>query len=397
MRSLTKPIYWLGLSLLAQACNNAPETFFTTRTDRFTNHISDNYSQASDLLQADYMFVVDFSYSMSRNGDNDSKTELLLNSMQTFTEALRTEEIDYRIGFTNGNAHAGDASSISRAFIGPALSLDTLSSLESEIFGQIGTAGAPLNRNTNYLLEASLRTLRGEATSFLRNAAQLVVVYVSDSEDESDKNDDITGDTSIEGYVSRLKQVKSHPDYINARSLTAKVADDCEGPSYDKAGIRIAETARLLDALPDSSSAQPKCIYRPFTESLTDLARSVVRPTDRFKIRGTPNPASIVIFENNVLVAASRYTYSSVSNEVVFAAGQAPAFEASLKIVYDMLFPFSEQPRPGSISVTIDGQNVPESAQNGWTLNTAENRIEFNGNAKPLEGNDVRINYAPLN
>lgn len=391
-KGLNKSAFLFGtLALVASACNN-PETFFTTRTDRFTNHISDNYSQASQLLQADYLFVVDFSYSMSRNGSGDSKTAQLLNSMSLFTENLRNQEIDYRIGFTNGNSHAGNAAEISNDFVAPFLTLETLSSLESEILAQIGTVGEPLNRNTNYLLEASKRTLSARATSFLREAAQLVVVFVSDSDDVSHQNNQITGDKTVAGYTQSLRGFKSHPSYINARSLTAGVAANCTlQNSYDVAGTRIASVAQQLDAL----EAAPSCIYRPFSESLADLARNVTRPTNRFRIRGNPEPSSIYILENGATVATSRYSYNSVTNEIIFAQGQEPALSANLEIVYDMLFPLSQRPRTNSISVTLNGISVPQSQTQGWTYNASENRIEFHGSARPSEGDDIRINYEP--
>lgn len=50
-------------------------------------------------------------------------------------------------------------------------------------------------------------------------------------------------------------------------------------------------------------------------------------------------------------------------------------------------------PEPATISVSVNGANVPQNPNNGWTYDPASNTIQFNGSSVPAEGADVAITY----
>ncbi|MEO5666969.1 MAG: hypothetical protein ABIR96_02805, partial [Bdellovibrionota bacterium] len=81
------------------ACND-PKTFVPTNTEKFTFYEQDFYSQAQQVLQADYLIVPDMSYSM-----NTSKATLE-SALDQFSSTLADQNIDYRIGFVQGTVQS---------------------------------------------------------------------------------------------------------------------------------------------------------------------------------------------------------------------------------------------------------------------------------------------------
>jgi hypothetical protein len=375
------------LMTLAVGCNNSPQVFFSTATDKFTAHLSDNYTQASQLLQADYVFTLDYSSSMSQNGGNSSKIQIFLDSMSGFTSALENQGIDYKIGIINGNVHANNEDEISTSFLSEALTRETTGTLYNSILDQVSPAGLPLAQNTNYLLESVKRTITNKGSEFFRDGSQAVYVFLSDSDDRSHQNNNITGNKTPEAYASFLRNSRSHFSYVSARAIVAGVGSTCSLQNeYDIAGIRIAETVRQSDA----RAAEANCIYVPFEESLANLARNVTRPTNRFTLRGSPVPSSVRVIENGVEIEKSRWSYRAASNEVIFKDGQEPALSASLEIIYSQLFELSNTPKVDTLSITINGTALESS---DFEYIASENRIEFLGSSKPVEGDDIRISY----
>lgn len=394
-RYLTYLASAVGMLLGMSACEQ-PTTFVPGHTDRFVAHSEDAYAQAQQVLQADYLFVLDYSYSMSKN---DAKLVELTNAMGLFTQSLSSENINYNIGFINGLIQAGDKNlaglpTIATNFVAPFITVS--SGADASILSQIAPAGTPNNPNTNYMLEAALRTMKAQSTNFLRSGSQLVYVFVSDADDESDTNSKITGAKTVDYYADQLRQFKSDDSYISARSFTAGVAAGCTLESgYDSAGTRLAAVAQIVD----SAQFAPQCVYTPMASSLDGLARNVTKTTTRFALRGTPQPGTVRIYTGaslnslNSVPAEQNWSYLSTSNEVVFQAGHEPHPGEAIRIEYQMLFGLQKTANPTSISVTINGSTIAQSASNGWTFVAAENRIEFHGSAIPAQDADVRISY----
>ena len=374
------------ITLLATAYGcDQPTTFVPSQTDRFTNQNLDTYTTANRVVQADYLFVLDYSYSM-RN-----KTTELLQAMNDFTGYLANSGNDYHVGLVNGNIQAGDSySTISTDFVAPMLTLATTGTLAGEMLSQVSTLGKGNQPNRVHLLEAALRTMKAQGSSFARTNSQLIYVFASDADDISQN---ISASNTTAYYIDQLKGFKSDPSYVSARSFTAGVATGCAlqrvGDGGDKAGIRIATVAQGLDSL----HAAPGCIYTPTADVLKDLARDVTRLTTRFTLLAKPLPGSVRVFVDNAEVAESgNWSYQASTNEVIFATGNEPAPSANLRFDYEIAFVLTRTPKAGTIAVTSNGVVIPESATDGWSYVPAENRISFNGTS-PANGADIRVTY----
>lgn len=59
-------------------------------------------------------------------------------------------------------------------------------------------------------------------------------------------------------------------------------------------------------------------------------------------------------------------------------------------------YPLSRKPVMGTIRVTINGQDIPEDANNGWTYQEDGNFIRFNGSAIPGANDKIFVDFKPV-
>jgi hypothetical protein len=368
-------------------CNEQPKTFVPGLTDAFVSDTGIALSTASAVYQADYVFVLDYSSSMR------DKRDALLSKMGNFVDILRSEDIDYRIGFVYGSAHGlgrygsldEKLSNISSSFVAPFLDGSADGSLESSILDQVYCAGDPecLPPNTPVFLESAARTMEAEGSEFNRDGSQLVYVFVSDQDDEGDSV--LSSGRTVGYYVNRLKAVKSHSSYVSARAYVAGGAS-CGVRSGDADGARLAAVAQQLDAIHSDTRG---CVYDESASQLENLARNVTKPTDRFALGSRPRMGTITVRVNGV--SNSDWSYVSATNEIVFSI--APPDSASIDISYEVAYTLSRTPKAGTIKVTVNGASVAENSSNGWSYVSGENRIQFHGSAQPGDGAKVLVSY----
>ncbi len=58
-------------------------------------------------------------------------------------------------------------------------------------------------------------------------------------------------------------------------------------------------------------------------------------------------------------------------------------------------FPLSRRPDPSTISVWVNGRNIPRGDEHGWTYSETDNAIWFHGDEVPDEGARIRIDFTP--
>jgi len=379
----------LAIGLFGLVGCEEPTTFVPTTTNEFSYYDQDLYSQANRVLQADYLFVADYSGSMS------TKVNDIVNSMDLFAEYLQSENIDYKIGFVHGTTSTrGDTTTyIPNTLVGPAIT-PSATNLSSLIDLQIAGFGAANGPNGRFILEAARRTANNSSLSFIRNPAQLVYVFISDWDDES-VNHPRLGNLSLQSYVSALG-VKSDSSYVNARAWVNGVGDDCPAEivvGTTRSGPLLAAAARGLNT---GTSEAVQCLNNSqgMADSLEDLARDVTRPTKRFKLRATPVANSIVItIDGAASLSGLDWNYSAGTNEIIFIDGSEPAAGSRLDIRYSPKLQLSNSPAVSSIVVKADGVTVRRNASDGWSINEATREILFKGSYKPADGAKISVTY----
>jgi hypothetical protein len=373
----------IGLS----ACSNA-KTFVPTNTDTFIFYEHDYYQQASKLLQADYLIVPDMSFSMRASKDS------LEYALDEFAKDLAAKNIDYRIGFVRGTTQSRDfyPGAIPSDFMGPILHPESGTSARSQIASALAQLAEPNAPNWVFIMEAAKKTLQNKGSSFLRGPAQLVLVFISDS-DERDHPQVPYNNTH---YINAFKAMKSNPDYISARAFVTGIGSCPLFGSTDygyKAGTRLSAVANAVDSLNNGTF----CLRYgdDMADSLKNVARDVSKKTKRFKLQAQPVPGTVSVLVNGGLIPQNHGTYSwiydSSNNEIVF--NTAIPESASLQINYDMMMKLSREPRINSIVVTLNGAIVPKSDSNGWQYNPATKELYLSGSYAPSHTDKIVVSY----
>jgi len=376
-----------GLVVLT-ACDD-PETFVPTNTEKFVFYEQDYYTQAKKVLQADYLIVPDMSYSMNTSKDT------LADALDQFSVNLVDENIDYRVGFVQGTVQSNgfSASYIPKTFLGSVLDTSSSSKVRDKIAGQLADLAKPNAPNLPFLLEAAKKTLDNKKSSFLRSAAQLVYVFISDADDLGSAR----LSKSNSSYISALKAFKNNAAHVSARAFIYTNQSGCNAPSYNgqngAAGTNLKAVATGLN----SSGTSVVCLNNAasMAASLEDVARNVTKLTTRYKLQAQPVPGSISVRINGNNIqqndASYAWSYVSSSNEIVFSNNPAPPNQ-SIEIEYDMVMKLARSPKVDTMIVTLNGQEVPQGA-NGWQYNSSTKELTLGGAWAPQHGETILVNY----
>jgi len=264
-------------------------------------NVEDVYEQP-DLPAADILFVVDDSTSM-----DDEQAALALYGASLFSTLEESAT----------NWHIAAITTTSAALRGPVITRDTLNPTD-EFATQImpGTGGAHDEKG----IEMAYTALQGEAapgTPFFRDDARLVMIFISDEEEQSDTVDP----WDAAAYFQTIKD----PRMVLAHSVTALSGDGCTVESY---GTRYAELTSMLGGL-----RIPIC--GDWSAIVADLASGSVVKLDRFALSHTPLEDTIEVrVDGNV---ATGWGYDDATNEVVFELEAAvPEAGAEVSITYQV-------------------------------------------------------------
>jgi hypothetical protein len=284
--------------------SNDPSRPFATTAVHATAgvaHVEDVYEQP-DLPEADILFVVDDSTSMD---DEQAALALYGASLLSTLEESAT------------SWHIAAITTSSPALRGPVITRDTDNPTD-EFASQImpGTGGAHDEKG----IEMAYTALQAEAapgTPFFRDDARLVLIFISDEEEQSDTVDP----SDAAAYLQTIKD----PRMVLAHSVTALSGDGCTVESY---GTRYAELTSRVGGL-----RIPIC--GDWSAIVSDLASGSVVKLDRFALSRRPLEDTIEVrVDGNV---ATGWTYDDATNEVVFEVEAAvPEAGAEVSITYEV-------------------------------------------------------------
>lgn len=385
----------LAVPLSMSSCGKDPKTFTPQSVEVFTTDNKDRYTTADKLLQADYIFVMDFGFSMSTRNKKDE----FLSSLYDFVNSLRAQGVDYRIGLVNGNVHADQYSTLSSDFLGGIFIDASMSGSEqNSLLGQLNAIGRPLQKNTNLLVGSAIWTMNSQSSNFIRPGSQLVYVFVSDTDDQTrargltSKNNQQLADTLI--------AYKGSTDFVNARSIVVGYDKDgasCNGNvSYGETdGDILADVARRIEGGTATTNSVSSCILNGnFPATLDDLAKDVRTPTDHFQLQSPGvDSSTIVVYINGIDTRNSYYSFQYYPNTNSIKITPAPDHNALVEIHYEQFYKLSGSPNPDRMTVKINGTEVPRSSSNGWTYNSAYSRLEFHGTYVPHDGDKITVDY----
>jgi len=174
--------------------------------------VTDEFDQ-DETVDVDILFVIDNSGSMSSNQTN------FKSNFSSFISVFATAGIDYHIAFiTTDSEEFVDGVIITPADPDPISTVNT-------IVDNIGTRGSTQEAGLYYsYLSTSSGNPAGRGGAFLRDAAKLVVIYVSDEPDFSSYKDPSMSESD---YVNHLRSLKSSSNLIAAHAVAGDYPSGC--------------------------------------------------------------------------------------------------------------------------------------------------------------------------
>jgi len=290
--------------VLATACSDYE---YTERT------VTDNFDQPDVVTAADLLFVVDNSASMAE------EQVLLAENFQAFIDVVEGSYADFQIGVITTDID-GDEAGLIRGEIMTEDTPDLAAAFLRAI--DVGTTGSRDEQG----FEAARMALSPAANpGFVRDNAQLNVVFFSDEDDHSSK--------SVEQYLTNFEGAAD--GRFAAHAIVGDLPSGCaSGTSAADAGERYVDSVLQTDGYRDSICAED------YTGILTRIGLDLSGLDDTFYLSEIPDPGSLVVWVDDVIMlerALDGWTYSAGDNAIVFHGSAIPRGGMSVFVEYELL------------------------------------------------------------
>lgn len=279
-----------------------PVVILNDRAEMFTQ----NTAQNGDV---DILWVIDDSGSMADEQDALGK------NFQSFINQFIEKNIDFKMAITTTDGTSarngkmvGDSSKLTRA---SAKGNKTAFLNNFTKWVKVGTSGSGVEQG----LKTSTSFTDRYASSFLRPEAYLIVVYISDEEDQSDKK--------VSEYLAKLQALKVNKGMVKAYSI---VSVKSYGYQWETIGKRYMEVSTATaGAIGD--------IKKDFSSTLLDMGGKIVNLMDSFALNESPYQDQVEVFVNNTKVA-SGYVFNAAQRTVKFDANSLPVEGSKVEVRY---------------------------------------------------------------
>lgn len=296
----------------------------------------------------DIVWVVDNSGSMANLQSN------IAANFQSFIQNFVNKDYDFKIAVTNTEAWRADflsdpslaefkdgdgTNSSGVKFLTP----DTPDLVNNFLINiQQGTSGYGDERPFQSLKQALESPLN---RGFRREGAFLAVIIVTDEEDFSHDGSNYSNeDYNFPG----LHTVESYKTYLD--NLTNSTEDF---PMHSVSAISIQDASCLASNTPYGNIATR-------VQELVSLTDGV---------------------QGDVCSSNFSDTLDAIQDQIAVLSTQ---------------FLIDRELLPNTLKVSVNGQAVSKSAENGWSYNESNKTLRFHGSAIPPQGADISIQYEPL-
>jgi hypothetical protein len=285
---------------------------FLTMTEVFTQS-----EQAQSKV--DIIWVVDDSGSMG-----DEQNSLAYN-FDAFIQDFMSKEINFRMAITTTDpTKKRDGKMVCDWHV--------LNSLYAAINRQnfvamfekcikVGTKGSGhekgLNAIDRFLYHYNDGNKSNRNDSFLREDAYLVVVIVSDEEDQSSRN--------VSHYIERLRSVKVNAGKVKVFSIVNTKANT---EKYESKGVRYMTASKATNGVVAD-------IDDSFYQILKDFGYDIINLLNRFTIAHKIANNSIIVEVNGI--ATTEFTFDQITNSIKFNSGFTPAASSEIRVTYSVL------------------------------------------------------------
>lgn len=280
-----------------------PEIILNDRSEIFTQ----NSGKQGDV---DILWVIDDSGSMADEQDS------LGRNFKSFIDQFLVKDIDFKMAITTTDGTStrngkmvGDSSKLTRA---SAKGNKTAFINNFTKWVKVGTSGSGIEQG----LKTSTSFMDRYASSFLRSDAFLVVVYLSDEEDQSDKK--------VSEYIAKLQALKTNKGMVKAYSIVA--TKNGSKASWETAGLRYSEVST-------ATAGTTSDIKKDFANVLLDMGGTIVNLMDSFALNESPYKDQVEVLVSGVKVE-SGYTFNASTRSIKFDANALPAEGSKVEVRY---------------------------------------------------------------
>jgi len=305
---------------------------------------TDTFGQAANN-KVDILWVIDDSNSM------EAEQDLLGQGFSAFADAMEQSNTDFQLGVVSTSF---DETGGGGELIGDPPYLTNADTDYQQAFvdrAQIGTGGSDKEKG----LEAATFALGptmvygGPNDGFLRPDGQLLVVFVSDEEDCSDRgalgnqpSDDcyIQSDklAPVEYYITDLRELKEDRNDINVGAIVGLSSSECD--EVEAPGDRYAEVAVTMGGLvADLCSTD-------WSDIMGRLGLNAGGVRESFKLTKAAQPDTLEVFVDEVQVAEdpnNGWTYDESTWFITFHGDAIPERGAQISVQYTVI-PGAEEP-----------------------------------------------------
>lgn len=276
----------------------------------FASSITDEFEQEG-ITTADILFVIDNSGSMG------IWQTALTDNFNSFISVFSVTGVDYQIAVITTD----DA-----MFRGPILT-DTTPDLETEFTDQAiaGTYGSAMEKGLQHAEEAT--SPGGDASpgsSFLREDAKLIIIFVSDEKDWSSKTD--------AEYVAHFNSLKTSESMIVTHAVVGDAPSGCSLSTSAWTNADYGEGYIEVSALTGGEFVS--ICSSDWGIDLEALAHDSILDSS-FELSDIPFEETITVEVDGVSV--TEWTYNIVENSIVFDASHVPPTESTIEINYSII------------------------------------------------------------
>jgi hypothetical protein len=272
-------------------------------TDTFTQNVASN-------AKLDILWMVDDSGSMS-----DEQASLARN-FSIFISDFITRGIDFNMAITTTDPGAsregnlrGDVAKLNSVYA-QANSADFMNYFQNTIKVGINGSGS----------EQGLRTSRAaimkNAAQFMRQDAFLVIIVLSDEEDQSPE--------STQFYVDYFKSLKANSGMVKVHSIVQSTMPLVGSESL---GYRYQEASR-------QTGGKSYSIKSDFAQSLQDMGEKIVTLVDSFGLSKEPTSNAARVFVNGIEIFLG-YTFDAQTRTLHFDNSAVPIVGSSIEVRYE--------------------------------------------------------------
>lgn len=322
---MKKTLALLALCALIAGCNQQ-QFGLASESQEFGQKVTYN-------TQVDVLWVIDTSSSM------DTQQNLLAPQMGLFVDAMSKTGLDYHMAVTTMDMSSSGAKGKFVAANGTPLVLTSQTPNLKQVLSQrvqLGGSGSPVERGLEAMkaaLSSPLASSSGYNAGFLRKDALLVVIFLSNEDDQSASLD----------YGAFLDSVRPPLALTGERSWLVHfmgVTDSdssCKTSAWSQAGYSEVGT-KYIQLAEESGGVSEAICDADLKRALTNVKARVLEVMTEYRLDRLPNLTTLQVYVNGALVpqdAVNGWTYYSSNNSIRFHGTAVPPVDSSIRISYD--------------------------------------------------------------